>query len=359
MRVVINEAQVNRNRRLSHTLFFISLGGMGIGFFYTWTSPAQQSNISCFILPLLLLMTLTSVRMANTWIREPRPTNVLADALKGLGRKYTLFHYLLPAPHTLIGPEGVFTITTIWQERAYRVKEKKWYGDEGLARRLNGFFRQDLIGNPFQTALLDAQQTQKLIDKIAPDSGIEVQPLVVFINPRGSFEVEDPLLPVLYADSKRKPSLRAYLRELQQEKRPTLAEEHLDRIDAMYGLLTRHEIADMVGETLDAEEEDDSGVDVDTAGVESATAPGEAGTVFVAQSGQLYFIGSTTGPMEEEIDQLRAASSQDVELIHAFETDSPVSTRDMLRRRFDRKRQKEQWYGLSRKDIAWLKSRRE
>jgi hypothetical protein len=30
-----------------------------------------------------------------------------------------------------------------------------------------------------------------------------VQPLVVFINPKASVEIEDPLLPVLYADPRK------------------------------------------------------------------------------------------------------------------------------------------------------------
>ena len=87
MRVVINEAQINRNRKISHLLFFISLGGMVFGFFFTWTAdPASgASQLSCFILPILLLLTLTSVRMANVWIREPRPVDVLSNGLKGLG----------------------------------------------------------------------------------------------------------------------------------------------------------------------------------------------------------------------------------------------------------------------------------
>jgi len=33
MRVVINKAQINRKRKISHTLFFISLGGMGCASF--------------------------------------------------------------------------------------------------------------------------------------------------------------------------------------------------------------------------------------------------------------------------------------------------------------------------------------
>lgn len=361
MRVVINEALIHRNRKISHILFFISLTGMGIGFFMTWTTdPSSGANqLSCLILPLLLLLTLTSVRMANTWIREPRPVEVLNNSLKGLGQKYTIFHHLLPAPHVLIGPEGVFTLTPIWQDRTYRVKGKKWYGDEGLLRKLNGYLRQDLIGNPFADAALQAQQVERLLAKIAPDAEIKVQPLVVLIHPRASVEVEDPLYPVLYADPKKKPSLRQYLREFKGGQ-GTLRPEHLDAIDRMYGLMTRQEIAELTGESVDlvgAEPADDAEEEL-TALVQGETAESaEQGTVFLAQAGQLYYFGATTGAVEEALAALQADAGQEVTLVHVFETVSPNAVCSALRRKYERKRQKEQWFGLSKKDVAWVKAR--
>jgi hypothetical protein len=356
MRVVINEAHINRNRSLSHMLFFISLIGMGLGFVFTWTaSPSSQtSQITCLVLPLLLLMTLASVRLANVWVREPRPEAVLDDALKGLGRKHTIFHHVLPAPHVLIGPEGVFTLTAIWQERAYRVKGKRWYGDEGLFRKINGYMRQDLLGNPFQEALFHAQQIQKLIDKIAPDSEVKVQPVIVFINPKASFESEDPIIPIVYADPKKKPALRQYLRDQTDARHITLDQEALDEIDRKYGLVTRQELAEMTGEEFVEDEEDaepEFEVEADAQGLSQPR-----GTVYVLQAGQLFYIGSTTGPVEEAVNDLQAESAQPVEIIHMFEVKDPASTEATLRRRFDRKRQKERWYGLSKKDISWLKS---
>lgn len=361
MRVVINEARINRNRKISHLLFFISLGGMVFGFFFTWTADPSSgaSQLSCFILPILLLLTLTSVRMANVWIREPRPVDVLNNGLKGLGPKYTIFHHLLPAPHVLIGSEGVFTLTIVWQDKAYRVKGKKWYGDEGFLRKLNGYLRQDLIGNPFNDATLHAQQVQRLVNKIAPDAEITVQPLVVLTHPNASFEQEDPLYPVLYADPKKKPSLRQYLREQQATPANTLRPEHLDAIDRMYGLMTRQEIAELTGESLDLAG-DDFALDPDAEEVEADGAPaaqGARGTVFLAQMGQLYYFGATTGSVEDSLSALEADGKGPVELVHAFETADAVAVRDALQRKYDRKRQKENWFGLSKKDVTWIKAR--
>ncbi len=357
MRVVINQAQIDRNRKISHILFFVSLGGMGLGFFYTWTSNPNSSGsqLSCLILPMLLIMTLMSVRMANLWIREPRPEKILNESYKGLSKKYTAFHYLLPAPHVLIGPEGVFTITAIWQDRAYQIKSKKWYGDDGLLRKLNGYMRQDLIGNPYGEAAFHAQEVQKLVNKLAPDSGIEVQPVIVFVNPKASFEAEDPLVPILYADSKKKPSLRAFLKE--QTPKPTLPSEAMDKIDQMYGLVTRQQLAEMAGEDFEDDADDSSEPDV----VSAATADVEStatGTVYVVRSGQLYFIGSTTGSLEEAVENLRTTPDRELEVVHSFETKNPDAAKAAIQRRFERKQQRDNWYGLGQKDLAWLKSRR-
>jgi hypothetical protein len=355
MRVVTNEAHINRNRTISHLLFFVSLIGMGLGFVFTWTSSpsSQNSQITCLVLPLLLLMTLASVRMANVWVREPRPERVLDDALKGLGKKYAIFHHVLPAPHVLIGPEGVFTLTTIWQEHAYRVQGKKWHGDQGLLRKINGYMRQDLLGNPFQEALFHAQQTQKLLDKIAPDSGVKVLPVIVFINPKASFESEDPIIPVVYADPKKKPSLRQYLRDQADAHLPTLDQEALDEIDRKYGLVTRQELAEMMGEEFTEDEEE---AELEPEPESAGPGDSQKGTVYILQAGQLYYIGSTTGPVEEAMNSLQAEAGQPVEIVHSFRVTDPASTEASLRRKFDRKRQKERWYGLSKKDISWLKS---
>ncbi|NLX10233.1 MAG: hypothetical protein GXY36_11295 [Chloroflexi bacterium] len=348
MRVVTNEALISRNRRISHILFFVSLAGMGIGFFYTWTDPVNSSSISCFILPILLLMTIASVRMANTWIREPRPNTALNEALKGLGHHYTLFHYLLPAQHVLVGPEGVFTITPVWQDRPYQVRGRRWYGDRGIMRRIVGYLRQDLVGNPFREAAFDAQQVQRMVNKLAPDAGIEVQPLVVFTSPRANFEAEDPEIPVLYADPKKKPSLRGYLRDQKGAGRATLALEHMDQIDRSYGLITREDLGLAAGYEPDEDEIEDTDVEP----VES----GPAGTVYIVRGGSLYNIGVAFDTVDEDLEALRAEGTTDLELIHTIETDQPEKLRAFLHRKYDRKRQKGEWFGLSKKDIAWLKT---
>ncbi len=378
MRVVTNEALIRRYRKFSQYLFFASLGGMAIGFFYSWTNPEGSSQISCMILPLLFLMTITSVRMANTWIREPRPVPVLTEALKGIGQKYTLFNYMMPAHHVLIGPEGVFTLHILWQDRVpYSVSGSKWSGDSGLMRRLNGYMRQDLIGNPFVEAQYQAQQVQKMLSRLAPSTKFEVQPVIVITSPRAQVTIDNPALPVVYADPKKSPSLRDYLRDQRDSTRGTLTDADLDALDRAYGLLTRDQVeaiesgelvfdpatgnyyaaADLAAEGIssvapasadDLEEEED-------AGPETA---GQAGTVYVVQSGQLYYIGATSGSVEDELPRLQEQARQPLEIVHTLSTPNAALLVSRFKKRFERKQQKNDWYGLSQKDLGWLKSQK-
>ena len=64
MRAVINAAQVERNRKISHILFF---AWPAWGQDSSSRGPARLVDVACcFVLPILLFMTLMSVRMANT-----------------------------------------------------------------------------------------------------------------------------------------------------------------------------------------------------------------------------------------------------------------------------------------------------
>ncbi len=366
MRVVTNEALLKRNRTISHVLFFASLGGMALGFFYTWSNPTASSSLSCLLLPTLLLMTITSVRMANQWIREPRPVPALQEALRGLGSRYTLFNYLMPAHHVLIGPEGVFTIHTIWQEKTYRITGKKWSGDGGMMNRLMGYMRQDLVGDPFREAEYETQQVQRVIDKLAPDSGVTVQPVVVFISPKARFEAEDPAVPVVYGDPKKKPSLRQFLREQKNAARPTLKLDALDRIDLAYGLMTRQQLEGM--DVEDVEDEDvvempvvEEGVVEDDAdfGGRFASAQPDAeldGTIAIVQAGQLVNIDAVYGGLDEHLAALQDDTKHPMEMLRTIQVDDAEALEAFLYKKFARQRQKGDWYGLRKKDLAWLMS---
>ncbi len=230
MRVETNKRLIKRKTTTANYLFFITFGILVVGFFGTnyLLSSAQTNNIIAVLAaPVLLVLSLSltffSIRMTNTWTLKPRPEEALADGLKGLSNKSVLYHYHhSPAQHVLICPQGVFAITTRWQGGRHSVTGTEagdvWRTQRNFIGQLLSLFRLDGLGNPSKDAEKAAAHAQKLFMNNTTEADVDVQPIIVFINPKAILELNDPHIPVVYADSKSTPNLTSYLRNLNRGK---------------------------------------------------------------------------------------------------------------------------------------------
>jgi hypothetical protein len=233
MRIETNTRLVKRNRRIAHFLFFFSVAVLIGGFIVINTqvasAPAASESgtttppittaafiLSWLAVPIGFICTIISVRMTNLWIRQPHPEDAIREGLKGVSKKSVFYNYYhFPARHVLIAPQGVFAMVTRFQEGKFRVEGDKWTSYGGFFGRIMHFFRRDDIGNPNAEALKAAAYVKSLLDKKTP--GIDVQPLIIFVDPRANLEMINPTIPVLYANENQKPNLRDYMRELAQK----------------------------------------------------------------------------------------------------------------------------------------------
>lgn len=234
MRVETNQKLVQRNRQIAQGLVFFSFAFL-IGIFFLSNlplfAPQQQINMTLYsilpwvILPLGFVPTLISARMTNLWVRPPRPETVIREGLKGLSNKSVLYNYYhFPARHILICPQGVFAIITRFQDGNFSVNGDQWKTNVPLLSRLLRNIRMENIGNPTNDAINAAQHVKKLIAPIAPD--VEVQPLIIFVDPRAKLEITDPTVPVIFPYDNLEPNLKDYLREVKGMKR-TIANNDL------------------------------------------------------------------------------------------------------------------------------------
>lgn len=223
MRVVTNEALIKQNRSRATRLFFVSLAILIAGFFAANGQllglipvDAIDPAIYVLVMPLVLLFgfitTLASVRMTNLWIRIPRPEQAIPDGLKGITNRAVLYNYLhMPVRHVLVTPQGIFPLVTRFQDGRFSVNGDKWRSYKGPIGTIFTFLRLDGIGSPN----LEAEQAQKYISYLVEDwdENIPVQPIIVFVDSRAKLEIEDPTVPVVYADPKQTPNLKTYVRE--------------------------------------------------------------------------------------------------------------------------------------------------
>ncbi len=238
MRVETNERLAHRNRQIAQYLFFVTFGVLILGLFFlnTQTSSVTQDNVlivtlaQTAILPLAFITTIISVRMTNLWVRQPRPEVAIREGLKGLSNKSVLYnYYTFPARHVLICPQGVFAMVTRFQDDAYAVEGEHWHTRKSAISRVLSIFRFDNVGNPSADAIRAADHVKKLLTPIAPN--IEVQPVVVFVDPKADVTITDPTVPVVYPLGKRSPTIKDMIRDIGRENRPTLTPEQIAEFD--------------------------------------------------------------------------------------------------------------------------------
>lgn len=244
MRVVTNKKLARRNRQITNYLFFGTFGVLILGFIFINSSLFTGETpdtlvilLQTAILPVAFILTIGSVRMTNLWARMPRPENAIEDGLKGLSNKSVLYNYYhFPARHVLICPQGVFAIVTRWHNQEFTVKDGKFKSHRNPISKFFSALRFDGVGRPFQDAEFAKERVQSQLRDIAPE--VEVKPLIVFIDPEATLHIEDESIPVLFADTKLKPNLKDYMRDVKRQ----LDKERDDNTNAALMPLTDEQI---------------------------------------------------------------------------------------------------------------------
>lgn len=232
MRIVTNDALIERSQRRAQMLFIACIVFLIGSFFLSTqvvTSDSSGFLFQLVTIPVLFTLVLWSVRMTNKWVRKPYPWEVLQENLKGSGGEPVLYNFLMPANHVLVNQNGIFAITTRFQDTPQKVDGDKW----STSRSLLTYMRQEQLGNPTQEARDKATRTEVFLRELLNDDSIQVQPLVVFTSPAARLTIEgEQTVPVLYADSdKKKYSLKNYIKDAKNSNFPTLKKEQIDLID--------------------------------------------------------------------------------------------------------------------------------
>ncbi len=243
MRIVTNHKLVRRNKRIAQYLFFFSFIVLIASFILANQQALNSGTLAAgsleatlllllpaLVLPVGVITSIVSVRMTNLWIRLPRPETAIEEGLKGLSNKSVLYNYYhFPARHVLVCPQGVYAMATRFQDGRYTVQGDEWQSHGGAFSSIIRFFRRDAIRDPGRDAHEAAEAVKKALNEIAPE--VEVRPLVIFTDPRASLTINDPAVPVLYADPKQEPNLKDFMRAVPQEDRQMLTAAQIEAFE--------------------------------------------------------------------------------------------------------------------------------
>lgn len=196
MRILTDERKIARGARLGRILVFGSLGLLVAGLvialrmreiYHLWVS------LGCLITA--LVGSIVGFVHMNRWVRQPRADQALDQGLKGFDDHYRLYHYLLPAPHVLLSPAGLFVLTPMGQDGVIRYTEGRFHRRFSLGRVFR-FLSEEGLGQPFAEGDRQVGALRQLLLQRGIEV-VEIQNLIVFYHPRVQLEVTDPPRPVV------------------------------------------------------------------------------------------------------------------------------------------------------------------
>ena len=201
MRVNTNERFIERKTRLGK---YCSLAGLAV---LTGGMVINFSKPDLFELSLLCLVAgfaIASIGAYNVsrWVKPPRGDEVLVKSLKGLSNKYRLYNYILPVPHILLTPFGLYVLhcKKVDGDITYR-GNNKWHQKVDIKRRLKLFFgAEQPIGKPTNELAADMGTLVNIFKRLLPDEEIEINGAVIFTNSDVNLTREaDDTVPILQA----------------------------------------------------------------------------------------------------------------------------------------------------------------
>ena len=200
MNIVKNDRLIQRNARISSIVTLSSLVILGIGMYITFSRP-ELINWSIIALLVGFLLSQFGIFMTNRWGRKPRPDEMLDSSLKGLDKRYSLYHYATSSAHVLVGPAGIWTLIPKHQRGTITYQKNRWRQKGGgvLFAYLKAF-AQEGLGRPDLEMESEIDGLGKYLKKKLPDLELpDIQAALVFFHPDVDLQVDDAPAPALYA----------------------------------------------------------------------------------------------------------------------------------------------------------------
>ncbi len=195
MQSFVNKPFLQKRARYAKWGSYIGLGALLIGVFITGRSPL----LSYVFLLVGLVGATFGAYMANRYVREPRPDQVLENALGGLDKRYAMYHYYLPSQHVISSHYGLTVVVPRPQEGAISYSKGRWHHKGGL-RKLLQLFGEPNIGRPDQDLSQEMQWVKQWVDEALPEANVPVNGVVLFTSPKAVLHVEQAPVPAMSPD---------------------------------------------------------------------------------------------------------------------------------------------------------------
>jgi hypothetical protein len=215
MKIVTNLKLIKRNAKIGQYTSLGALVVLGIGLYITFKYP----TLFAYSLAALLIgffMSQLGINFTNRWGRNPRPDDVIDKSLKGLGKEFTIYHYVTPVSHLLVGPAGIWTIIPFFQNGTVVYDKKRWrVKGGGFLQSYMRLFGQENLGRPDVESEAEIDSAKRYLKRVLPEGAEipQIRAALLFANPKVELKVEDAPVPAMTPKD-----LKDFLREKSKEK---------------------------------------------------------------------------------------------------------------------------------------------
>jgi len=199
VKVIQNEKYIKTRGQIGRYTFFGGFGILIVGLVISLnTQRVDLFPISFACLILGFLLTQSGSYYMRRFDRGDLPHLALAKALKGFDDRYVLVNYGTPAAHVLLTPDTLYALVPKSQAGRIFYQNGRWKNPTGL-RRIFTWASEEGIGNPTREAAANVDKLKRHLARQLPDAEIEIQPIVVFLNPKAELNVSAAPVPVVHA----------------------------------------------------------------------------------------------------------------------------------------------------------------
>lgn len=198
MIIIRNEKLIKRNGRIGQ---WMSLGALVVLAVAIYLSVKQPELFLYAVTAMVIgfLMTQVGLSFSNRWGRSPRPDEQLDAALKGLPADTTIYHYVTPVPHLLVGPMGIWVLLPYHQRGRITYEKNRWrLSGGGFMQGYMRIFGQEGIGRPDVDAAYQVEAITKHLSKSMGDGGSPtINAALLFSSEDMEIESGDSPIPAL------------------------------------------------------------------------------------------------------------------------------------------------------------------
>jgi len=226
MNIITNQKKINRNAKIGYWASIFSPVVLMVSAMTLFKYPDQiMQSMIFFMVGSIGFGVGTAYRKYGQGVDL-----IFNQVLKKLDKEYTIYHFITPVSHLLVGPTGIWILVPKMMRGivTYNEKRKKWQlGQDKTIRKAVSFMTEGL-GNPARDVLSEADSLEKYLRKHwSLEEKPDIQAVLVMVHPETVVDADNAPIPTVHATK-----LRAFFRE--QEKSGTVSNTILREFNQLF-----------------------------------------------------------------------------------------------------------------------------